>query len=120
MGRITKNLVREIDKLSKRADRVSSEINQASTKLTHWKGRMVIPVSKWWSILISRRNEIFNYLPDDFVSRASAGLFLERDEKGTNQKRNRTARIQIEKKKKNMISEWNKDYKDLLEYKKNS
>jgi hypothetical protein len=63
------NLIREIDRLSKKAERVSSEIKRDRTKLTHWRGRTVIPVSEWQSILIFRKEEIFKYLPDDFVSR---------------------------------------------------
>ena|SRR5215207_667409 len=69
------NLVREIDRLSKKLDKVSSEIKQDRIKLTHWRGRKVIPVSEWRSILIFRREEIFDYLPDDFVSGPFAGTF---------------------------------------------
>ena len=110
------NLIKEIDKLSKKTERVSSQIKQHRTKLTHWKGRRVIPLSEWQSILIFRREEIFNYLPDDFVPHPFAILFFEGDSNGYNDKNNSAAIIQRQER----IRKWNKDYHELLEYTKNS
>jgi hypothetical protein len=65
--------------------------------------------------LIFRKDEIFNYLPDDFVSGQFARLFFEGDENVYNDKNKTAAITQREER----ISKWNKDYYEFLEYTKN-
>ena len=62
------NLIKEIERLSKKASKISSEIEQKRLNPTQWRGRKIISVMHWKYILHFRREEAFNYFPDDFIA----------------------------------------------------
>jgi hypothetical protein len=96
------NLIKEIERLSKKVDKISSGIEQKRLNPTHWRGRKIIPVKHWQYILHFRREEAFNYFPDDFVAGPFTGIFSNEDVEA------------LEK-----IPKWMQDYTAFLEYTKN-
>jgi hypothetical protein len=96
------NLIKEIERLSKKVDKISSDIEQERLNPTHWRGRKIVPVEEWNSISLFRREEAFNYLPDDFVAGPFTAIFSDEDVEALQK-----------------IPNWMQDYIAFLEYTKN-
>jgi len=108
-----------IDKLSERLDRLNPIItsinttpgnksNNSNLKLTHWKGKKIIPLGKWLKITKANTLSIvedynvkegLQYFPNDYTE----NLFC----------------LGVQDSLENEVNEWYRDYIQLMEYTKN-
>lgn len=93
---------KEIDSLNKKVERLLPSDSSRLVRPVCWRGRQVVETKKWREILDFRREQVFKYIPSDFIHSLFLGYFDSNDAATTDK-----------------IKQWKQDYFLFMEYTKN-